>query len=232
MLLAYFAYTTAIASAAGVRSVSLAGLFAINAAVWLGFLLLLARAPYDAEWRDWLPYPFSLLCYREAGWLASVIHPRDLERKWIVWDRLVLDAWHGRAAIESLGPVIPTVLEAAYLSVYIIGPIAVGALYLLRRREAADALWTAFLLGLDAVVCAVPLLAFRTSAHGVRGLGPAVLSDAAQETQPVSGGELWNPQQRVSQRARLGSGRRGAHAAPPPGGPAVARRCAARNRDS
>jgi membrane-associated phospholipid phosphatase len=40
------------------------------------------------------------------------------------------------------------VLEAAYLSVYVIGPLAVGALYVFRRRDAADRLWLAFLLGL------------------------------------------------------------------------------------
>lgn len=148
VLLLYFAYTTVVGLAVGVRHGNRAELLAINSAVWIGFLWLLTRAPREAEWRDWLPYPFSLLCYREAGWLASVIPLHDLERKWIVWDRLVLDAWHGRAAIESLGPVIPTVLEAAYLSVYVIGPLALGVLYVFRRREEADRLWLAFLLGL------------------------------------------------------------------------------------
>jgi membrane-associated phospholipid phosphatase len=148
VLLAYFAYTTVVGLAAGVRQVNRAELLAINAAVWFAFLLLLIRMPREAEWRDWLPYPLSLLCYREAGWLASVIPFHDLEHQWILWDRLVLDTWQGRAAIESLGPVIPTVLEAAYLSVYVIGPLAIGALYLVRRREAADCLWVAFLLGL------------------------------------------------------------------------------------
>jgi len=148
VLLLYFAYTTVMGLAAGVRHVNRAELLAINATVWLVFLLLLSRAPVAAEWRDWLPYPLSLLCYREAGWLASVIQPHDLERKWIVWDRLALDSWHGRAAIESLGPLIPTLLEAAYLSVYVIGPLSLGALYMLRRRDAADRLWLAFLLGL------------------------------------------------------------------------------------
>jgi membrane-associated phospholipid phosphatase len=132
----------------GVRVVNRAELLAINAAIWVGFLWLLTRVPRAAAWRDWLPYPLSLLCFREAGWLASAVHLHDLERKWIVWDRLVLDNFHGRAAIESLGPVIPTLLEAAYLSVYVIGPLAVGVLYAFRRRDQADRLWLAFLLGL------------------------------------------------------------------------------------
>ena len=134
--------------ALGVRHVNRAELLAMNAAVGIGFLVLLTRVPREAEWRDWLPYPLSLLCYRESGWLAPAIQPHDLERKWIVWDRLVLDVWHGRVAIESLGPVMPAILETAYLLVYVIGPLAVGALYVFRRREQADRLWVAFLLGL------------------------------------------------------------------------------------
>jgi membrane-associated phospholipid phosphatase len=147
-LLLYFAYTAAMGLAVGVRTINRVELVAINAVVWGSFLLLLTRAPVTAEWRDLIPYPFALLCYREAGWISSAVQPHDLERRWIVWDRLVLESWHGRAAIESLGAAIPTLLEAAYLSVYVIGPLAVGALYLFRRREQADRLWVAFLLGL------------------------------------------------------------------------------------
>ena len=147
-LLLYFAYTTAMGMTFGTRTVNRAELVAINATLGVIFLLVLPRVPVAVEWRDALPYPLSLLCYREAGWLASVVQPHDLERKWIVWDRLVLDVWHGRAAIEWFGAVIPTMLEAAYLSVYVIGPLAIGTLFLFRRREEADRLWLAFLLGL------------------------------------------------------------------------------------
>jgi membrane-associated phospholipid phosphatase len=148
LLLLYFVYTSAMGLALGVRTVDRSELLAINAAVGISFLALLTRVPLEEEWRDALPYPLGLLCYREAGWLASAVQPHDLERRWIVWDRLVLDAWHGRAAIECLGAAIPTVLEAAYLSVYVIGPLAVGTLYFFRRREECDRLWVAFLLGL------------------------------------------------------------------------------------
>ena len=148
ILLLYFAYTTVMGMTFGVRTINRAELLAINAGIGLGFLFLLTRVPLAAEWRDALPYPFSLLCYREAGWLASAVQPHDLEHRWIVWDRLILDSWHGRAMIECLGAAIPTVLEAAYLSVYVIGPLAIGTLYLFRRREEVDRLWVAFLLGL------------------------------------------------------------------------------------
>jgi membrane-associated phospholipid phosphatase len=132
----------------GVHPLNRVELLGLNGAIGMAFLFLLTRAPRDAEWRDFLPYPAALLCYREAGWMASVVQPHDLETKWIVWDRLVLDTCHGRAAVESLGAAVPMVLEAAYLSVYVIGPIAIGVLYLFRRREEADRLWLALLLGL------------------------------------------------------------------------------------
>jgi membrane-associated phospholipid phosphatase len=148
VLLVYFLYTTLMGLALGVRTVTRVELLAMNSAIWIGFLLVLARCPKDAEWRDLLPYPFSLLCYRQAGWLASAIPPHDLEHRWIVWDRLVLDHWHARSAIEWFGAAIPSVLEAAYLSVYVIAPLAIGVLYLFRRRELADRFWLAFLVGL------------------------------------------------------------------------------------
>lgn len=149
LLLLYFAYTAVMATIFGVHGIPLAAFLAINAGVWLAFLIILPRVPTTAaEWRDFLPYPFALLCYREAGWLASAVPWRDFESKWIVWDRLLLSTWHARALIESLGPLIPTLLEVAYVSVYIIGPIGVGALYYYRRTDAVDRLWLAFLLGL------------------------------------------------------------------------------------
>jgi membrane-associated phospholipid phosphatase len=148
VLLFYFAYTTVMGLTLGVHGVNRGELLAINAGLGIAFLLILPRVPLAAEWRDWLPYPLGLVCYREAGWLASAIQPHDLERRWIAWDRLILDTWHGRAAIESAGAAIPSVLEAAYLSVYVIGPLSVLLLYVFRRREESDRLWVAFLLGL------------------------------------------------------------------------------------
>ena len=146
-LLLYFAYTSVMGLWLGVRGFGRVDLLAINAALFAGFFLL-SRAPLNAEWRDLIPYPLALLCYREAGWLASAVQPHHLEQRWIEWDRLVLDSWHGRDVIESLGAALPSILETAYLSVYVIGLLAVAVLYLCRRREEVDRLWLAFLLGL------------------------------------------------------------------------------------
>jgi membrane-associated phospholipid phosphatase len=148
LLLAYFGWMTVVGVTLGVRGVTRSQPLAINVSIAIGFVFLLSRIARDYEWRDVLPYPFALLCYREAGWITPAIQPHDLEHRWIQWDRLVLDVWHGRALIESLGDFLPSVLEAAYLSVYVIALLAVGALYLFRCREQVDRFWFAFLLGL------------------------------------------------------------------------------------
>lgn len=148
ILLVYFAYTAVMGLTFGSHGLPPAGLVAINATIWIAFLAGLSRAKRADPWRDFLPYPFALLCYREAGWLSTALHLTGLEQKWIVWDRMLLSTWHLRSFIEILGPAIPILLETAYVSVYIFGPLAVSALYLYHRSEAADRLWVAFLLGL------------------------------------------------------------------------------------
>lgn len=68
-----------------------------------------------------------------------------LESHWIVWDRLFLGRG-GRAIIESLGPVVPSVLEIAYSLVYLLPLFALAVLYIYRRREMADRFLTVVLL--------------------------------------------------------------------------------------
>jgi membrane-associated phospholipid phosphatase len=94
--------------------------------------------------RDWLPLGMILVAYREMGWFAVPHKGALLESRWVVWDRLVLD--HGaRAAIESLGRLIPSILEIAYALVYALPPLALGILYLSGRMEKAGQFLTVVL---------------------------------------------------------------------------------------
>src|SRR6516225_3296810 len=95
--------------------------------------------------RDWLPLGMVLLAYREMGWFALPQESTLLESRWVVWDRLVL-GHGGRAIIESLGPVVPSVLEIAYAVVYALPPFALAVLYLYGRRDKADRFLTIVLL--------------------------------------------------------------------------------------
>jgi len=87
--------------------------------------------------RDWLPLAFVLLAYREMGWFAVPHTAHPLETRWVAWDRSLLRGG-ARTVIESMGVVVPSVLEICYSVVYAIAPFAVAILYLYRSRDRVD----------------------------------------------------------------------------------------------
>jgi membrane-associated phospholipid phosphatase len=66
---------------------------------------------------------------------------------WIVWDRLALDQWGLRPAIESAGVLVPDFLELCYTLVYAVAAAAVIALFLNGKREGVNRFWMAYLAG-------------------------------------------------------------------------------------
>jgi membrane-associated phospholipid phosphatase len=76
--------------------------------------------------RLWLAPAFILLAYKEMGWLALPHAGTALEDAWIQWDRWLFYQAGFKAAVESLGPVLPALLELAYLLVYLVAPLTVG----------------------------------------------------------------------------------------------------------
>lgn len=97
--------------------------------------------------RDWLPIVYTLVAFREMELFLPLSYSGQLERGWVRLDRLVLNQWHLRPAVEHFGPAIPIYLEICYLLVYALAPICVAILYLLRKRVLADRFWTIFLAG-------------------------------------------------------------------------------------
>jgi membrane-associated phospholipid phosphatase len=87
-----------------------------------------------------------VLAYREMGWFAQLHPDHTLEQSWVTWDRVVLRGGL-RAAIESLGPVIPSILEISYALVYALAPFAISVLYVYRRREMVDEFLFLFAVG-------------------------------------------------------------------------------------
>jgi membrane-associated phospholipid phosphatase len=96
--------------------------------------------------RDWLPQALIVLSYREMGWLATPHVGHALENSWVAWDRIVLRGG-GRAAVEVLGLVLPSILEISYGLVYALAPFAVAMLYVYHRRERVDQLLFVFAVG-------------------------------------------------------------------------------------
>lgn len=96
--------------------------------------------------RDWLPLAFALLAYQEMGWFAVPHASHSLETQWVAWDRAVLSGGL-RASIESLGPLIPAVLEVSYSLVYALAPFSLMMLYIYGRRDRVDHFTFLFLTG-------------------------------------------------------------------------------------
>jgi membrane-associated phospholipid phosphatase len=96
--------------------------------------------------RDTLSLALIVLAYREMGWFAQPHPGHALEQSWVTWDRVMLRGGV-RAVIESIGPVIPSILEIAYALVYALAPFAIAMLYAYRRREKIDEFLFVFAVG-------------------------------------------------------------------------------------
>src|SRR5689334_13766589 len=140
VLAVYFTYVTALSLIrvippdVRVRTLVVNGLLLCAYAVLLGSARL--RGSLAAQHlRNWIPLALMLLAYKEMGWLAPPAHFHRLEQTWIAWDRLLLRGCRLRAAIESAGPLIPSVLELCYLLVYALPAFTMSMLYVFRKSN-------------------------------------------------------------------------------------------------
>jgi membrane-associated phospholipid phosphatase len=153
LLIAYLVYAGGVAAVLPVSPEIRRTTLLLNAAVISAYGLLayvdsLRRTRWLGVIRDWFPVTLMLLCYREMGWFAQPHTTFHLETSWVVWDRVILNQWHGRALIELLGPVLPSILEIAYSLVYAIAPFSMAMIYVYGRRERANTFLFTFLLGI------------------------------------------------------------------------------------
>jgi membrane-associated phospholipid phosphatase len=152
VLAAYFIYTSVLALTLPVRPPVPAITVTLNLAVLACYALLIAAHGLRGNrllgiLRDLLPLPLMLLGYREMGWFAPSHHHYYWEQIWVVWDRVLLRQWGLKAAVESLGPVLPGLLEISYTLVYTIAPFSVAMLFASRKRGRLDAFYFTALLG-------------------------------------------------------------------------------------
>jgi hypothetical protein len=150
LLVAYFVYTAVLAWALSIPAPYPTVAALLNLTIFAGLALLawahsLRNRPYLGAIRDWFPFPLLLLTYREIGWFAQPAYTHPLEHRWVQWDRAVL---HGglTGAVELLGPVMPAILEIAYMLVYTLAPFAVAMLYVYGKRDRVEALLFPYVL--------------------------------------------------------------------------------------
>jgi membrane-associated phospholipid phosphatase len=97
--------------------------------------------------RDWLPLLLTLMAFREMELFTPAKYDLAFETSWIKLDELVLNAWGWRAAIESLGKVLPFYLEFCYLLVYGLAAYSVGCIVARAERRTVDYFWCIYLTG-------------------------------------------------------------------------------------
>ena len=161
LLAAYFLYTCVLAETLPApRPIAFVAPL-LNALVLAAYALLVAVDSLRHRLllgviRDWYPLALMLLAYREIGWFAQPHAPR-LENLWIVWDRFLLERCGLHAAIEILGPVLPSILEIAYTLVYALAPFSLAMLYVYRRRTRVAPFLFVFVLGVLLCYAQYPL---------------------------------------------------------------------------
>ena len=109
------------------------------------------------------------MAYREMNWFTPTIRDYHLERAWIHWDRILLEHWHLRAIIESLGAVFPNYFEFCYTLVYAVAPLSLVILIVSGARSRIGRFWLAYLTATLASLCALSLLSFGSASRGIRG---------------------------------------------------------------
>lgn len=159
--IAYFSYTAAVALVLPLRRPIPAVTLAMDATVIGGMLLLayaesLRHREFLKVLRDWYPLSLFLLAYREMGWFAPAQRTYRLEQIFEVWDKALLNGLGVKAAIELLGPVLPSLLEIAYAVVYAIPAFSLAMLYAYRKSGRSERLLFTVVLGVLLVYTLFP----------------------------------------------------------------------------
>ena len=149
VLAIYFTYVTALSQIVAVSPEIRVRTLIANGLLLCCYTALRWRDSLVAQHlRNWIPLALMLLAYKEMGWLAPAWHDHHLENAWIVWDRLLLRQWRLHDAIESTGPLLPSILELSYVLVYALPAFCMVMLYVYRKSRFAEVLLVVYLLGL------------------------------------------------------------------------------------
>ena len=97
-----------------------------------------------------------LVAYWSVDWVALPHGDYEIENRLVRYDRRLLDGWGLRMAIESLGSVLPAILEVAYLCLYAVPPMIIARFYLRDERNRIEAFLFPFVLGTLAVFAVLP----------------------------------------------------------------------------
>ena len=157
VVLSYFTYTGLMALQYPLPAhQKAAGLAAPLLLFLLGYIDSFNPKRWTSMVRDWLPAPLVLAAYWQVNWFQVNYHLEDLEQMWLGWDRHILYQLGLHSAMESFGKLLPSIVELAYLLMYVIPPFALATFYILRKREKIEQYAFPFLLGTLSCYALIP----------------------------------------------------------------------------
>ena len=156
LAIAYFVYIALLASWHGLPVSKRLSAWLIPLAIWtLAAVESKFTRPWSRVTRDWATLGLIVPAYRQVDWFAGSPFLSRWQDWLVGWDRLLLDRLGLRAAIESLGWIIPSSLEGVYFCLYLIPPACMGVLYMRLRRPEVLRFLTTLMMG---TLCAYALL--------------------------------------------------------------------------
>ena len=154
----FFMYLAGLAIYRQLGAMQVISLLAIAATIFAGAVWEASRSTaLTRVVRDWVSIGLILAGYWSVGWFVA---PPLVQRQeeWLGWDRVVLTEWGLRAAVESMGRVIPSVLKICYLLLYTVPPVCICAIYSVGGRERVHAFLYTLLLGTFSAYALLPLV--------------------------------------------------------------------------
>ena len=153
VILCFFAYIALISPLfSGRPKLELQPYFLLAAVVLFFGLLSVPGTTSRLNWaldfaRDWAPFAFTLIAFREMELFIPAIFLHTYEGIWHTFDHHLLVDAGVRSAIEAPGVLLPLYLEFCYLLVYGVGIFCVAVLYGLQLRRRVDPFFFVYLLG-------------------------------------------------------------------------------------
>lgn len=174
--IAFFGYTAVLGFLYGLSPRQLlAGVCAPLVLFGLARMEATSGQAWTRHLRVWILPGVVLSGYWQMGWFAGG-YAREVERKWLGWDRAVLEGMGLRGMIEWT-PGLAWWLELSYLLLYGLPAMCIGVLYWRGARGRIQAYLGTFALGTLMVYALLPLVPVESPRTAFAGLdAPGVTS--------------------------------------------------------
>lgn len=170
VIFAFFVYLALLAWLRGLAWMPRVGLTALPVMLFFGWRGAGAiERPWAWVTREWAALSLILAAYWSVELFAGPTHA-TWPAAWVQWDRRLLTDYGLRPVIEAGGPLLPTVLEGAYLLLYSLPPLALGLIYLSGTRAGRERFLQVLFLATLTTYALLPLLPVASPRMAFPGL--------------------------------------------------------------